>query len=279
MKVPLISIITISLNAGESIRRTLESINSQTFTDYEHFIIDGGSTDNTLSIIQEFYLPRSKVTSEKDNGIADAMNKGIKKSCGELIIHLNAGDELFTSDVLSKVAESYLNFNWDWATGSFQLMEESGRLKCTVIVNGFDYNVLRHFSFINHQSTFVTRRVFDKFGLFDELLLAMDYEFFLRIGHHVEPYVLPFIVAKFWAGGLSERHWFRCIDARRARAKSDPKNPISAFLFETLRLIVINVAWLLNRCHLSTRWRRQLRKVKLLISGNASCVITVVDAK
>lgn len=282
MNAPLISVITIALNEGESIRRTLESIACQTFTDYEHLIIDGGSTDNTLAIIQEFHLPKTKVTSEKDTGITNAMNKGIRQSSGEIIVHLNAGDEFYAPDGLSKIAESYQRLNWDWAIGSWQYIEESGKLASTTMVNGFDYETLRRICFVGHQSTFITKRVFERFGLFDEsfMLFAMDYEFWLRIGRHVEPCILPFIIAKSWQGGVSSKYVLRVYaESRRARAKNDPRNRLSTFPFETTQLVYACVAWLLRRYPLLGRWRSKFRKVKGSLSGNTSHAFTIVDAK
>lgn len=280
MDTPLISVITVTYNAGESIRRTLKSVACQTFTDYEHIIIDGASTDATLSIVHEFCPPVTKIVSEKDSGIANAMNKGVRLSSGELIIHLNAGDELAASDVLMRAAESYSRFNWEWAIGSVQRMDESGRLSHTVIVHGFDYEVLRQGCFICHQSVFVKKSIFEKFGFFDESFrISMDYEFWLRIGRHIKPHILPFVVSKMEAGGISSNP-LRCyLDFRRARAKNDPKDCLSTVLFETRQLIYAHVAHLLYRGLLPERWRSKLRRGKYLIDGTTRHVFTIEDGK
>ena len=97
-----ISIVTATYNSGESLRDTLESVLSQTYDDYEHIIVDGGSTDNTLDILREYeprYNGRLKWHSEPDRGIYDAMNKGIARATGELVGLLNS-DDFYTSDGL-----------------------------------------------------------------------------------------------------------------------------------------------------------------------------------
>ncbi len=110
-----ISIVTATYNSGESLRDTLESVLSQTYDDYEHIIVDGGSTDNTLDILREYeprYNGRLKWHSEPDRGIYDAMNKGIARATGELVGLLNSDDFYTSDDVLASIAESYKSGGW-----------------------------------------------------------------------------------------------------------------------------------------------------------------------
>lgn len=101
---PLISIITITYNAESEIRPTLESLNRQTFRNFEHLVIDGASSDNTLSIVKEM-SPDSIVISEPDKGLYDAMNKGLRAAKGEYVLFLNAGDSLHSPDILRRYAD------------------------------------------------------------------------------------------------------------------------------------------------------------------------------
>lgn len=103
MHQPTISIITVTYNAGQFIEVTLNSVSHQTFTNYEHIIIDGKSSDDTLDIIQRCNNRRLRVYSEPDNGLYDAMNKAIKLAKGKYIIFLNAGDQFFSIEVLDKI--------------------------------------------------------------------------------------------------------------------------------------------------------------------------------
>lgn len=102
---PLISIITITYNAAPVIRPTLESLNAQTFRDFEHLVIDGASKDDTVSIVSEM-CPDSIIRSEPDRGLYDAMNKGLRAAKGKYLLFLNAGDALHSPDTLQRYAEA-----------------------------------------------------------------------------------------------------------------------------------------------------------------------------
>lgn len=102
---PLISIITITYNAAPVIRPTLESLNAQTFRDFEHLVIDGASKDDTVSIVSEM-CPDSIIRSEPDRGLYDAMNKGLRAAKGKYLLFLNAGDALHATDTLQRYADA-----------------------------------------------------------------------------------------------------------------------------------------------------------------------------
>lgn len=103
MSRPLFSIITITFNAESTLEPTLQSVASQLFTDYEYIIIDGASKDGTLDLAHRYDKYISHLISEPDNGLYDAMNKGIAQATGEYLIFLNAGDTLYNSDTLAKI--------------------------------------------------------------------------------------------------------------------------------------------------------------------------------
>lgn len=103
---PLFSIITITYNAGDTVERTLKSIDYQSFTDYEHLIVDGASSDSTLQIISEYKNPRRFLISEPDKGIYDAMNKGLSNTSGKYLIFLNAGDKFHAPNTLETIAKA-----------------------------------------------------------------------------------------------------------------------------------------------------------------------------
>lgn len=101
---PLISIITVTYNAGKVIGKTLDSLKEQTFHDFEHLVIDGKSTDNTLTLIKDKCLTNTEVVSEPDKGLYDAMNKGIRKAKGKYLLFLNAGDSFHDAGTLEMYA-------------------------------------------------------------------------------------------------------------------------------------------------------------------------------
>lgn len=103
---PLISIITITFNAASVLRPTMESVAVQTFRDFEHIIIDGASTDNTLSLARSLSSGSLRILSEPDNGLYFAMNKGLEMARGEFVVFLNAGDSFHTPDTLSLYASA-----------------------------------------------------------------------------------------------------------------------------------------------------------------------------
>lgn len=102
---PLISVITITYNAASVIRPTLQSLNSQTFRNFEHLVIDGASKDDTVSIVRGM-CPDSIILSEPDRGLYDAMNKGLRAAKGKYLLFLNAGDALHTPDTLRHYADA-----------------------------------------------------------------------------------------------------------------------------------------------------------------------------
>lgn len=101
---PLFSIITVTFNAARTIGRTLDSVDRQTFGDYEHFVVDGASNDGTQALVNASDNPRRALMSEPDHGLYDAMNKGIAHTTGRYLIFLNAGDKFHTTDTLEKIA-------------------------------------------------------------------------------------------------------------------------------------------------------------------------------
>ncbi len=103
---PLISIITITYNAAPNLAPTMKSVAEQTCNDFEHLIIDGASSDNTLEIARKMSSPNLRILSEPDNGLYDAMNKGLKMAKGKYVIFLNAGDAFHSNDVLANYAEA-----------------------------------------------------------------------------------------------------------------------------------------------------------------------------
>ncbi|MGX5173625.1 glycosyltransferase family 2 protein [Aliikangiella sp. IMCC44653] len=172
---PTISIVTACFNAEKSIKNCLLSIQSQSFDDYEHIVIDGNSTDSTLKVIEEHAGSNCRVISEKDDGIADAMNKGIKAARGDFIIFIHADDLLLNSNSLQIVA---------------QALDNQTDIACFDVIFGKAHRLLKannlkfywNFKIPGcHQGMLFRRSLFDSVGLFKcEFKLAMDYELILR---------------------------------------------------------------------------------------------------
>ena len=181
---PLFSILTAAYNNESTIRQTIESVKKQTFQSLEHIVIDGKSQDRTCDILREYQNTyRLCWNSEADNGIADALNKGLRKSRGEYIIVIQADDHLLNSNTLEKVH-------------SFSKRDKKDIISFPVILNHPERGkVLRkpikllwwnHLKFIlPHQGCFVNHSLFDRIGAFKtEFQIAMDYDFFYRALNH-----------------------------------------------------------------------------------------------
>jgi len=206
---PLISVITICRNAEKHIRATMLSVLDQKYANIEYFIVDGNSSDETIKIVKEvsgrYPYRKIEIISERDSGIADAMNKGIRLASGEIIAHLHAGDRYIDSLILSKVAQSYIKDSWRWGVAGSVVVNASGK-KLHIYNAEPDCKTLLKKNCIPHQSTFLVKDIFDTYGLFDvSYKQAMDYEYWLRIAFKgKERYrILPFNTTYFMDGGKS----------------------------------------------------------------------------
>lgn len=192
MTKPFFSIITITYNSQAYLADTLASVESQTYSDYEHIFVDGGSTDQTLSLIKEYQAHdpgRVKLISSPAKGISNAMNLGISKSRGVYLIHLHSDDYLHDKGVLQDVATHlHSHPDLDWIYGQIQVVESDGSSvgvfpKHLIFQLGWRY-LLQFFNFVPHQAVFIKREIFTRFGSFDESLRsAMDQDLWFRLNY------------------------------------------------------------------------------------------------
>jgi glycosyltransferase involved in cell wall biosynthesis len=175
-----LSIITVNLNNSVGLRKTIESVLRQSFDDYEYIIIDGGSTDGSRDVIEEYEDRIDFWVSEPDKGIYDGMNKGILHSNGEYLLFLNSGDYM-VNDILEKIAP-YLLDHYIYS-GSIFRIEKNGRMTIKTPHNVDMIKRLSTFMFyaISHQSTFIRKEVFDLIGLYgSEFKVISDQELFYK---------------------------------------------------------------------------------------------------
>ena len=174
---PLISVITVCRNAEATIGQTLESVASQTFRDYEHIVIDGASTDGTLEIVRFYSAKLAFWSSEPDDGIADAMNRGIAAATGDYILFLHADDYLVSRDSLAMAASHMANGADIY---SFDIFFETASGQQRRKPRGATWHLRFKTGFL-HQGCLCRRDLFNRIGPFDTTYsIAMDYEFFLR---------------------------------------------------------------------------------------------------
>jgi len=178
-----ISIITVCFNSAATIEDTIKSVVAQDCADLEYIIIDGGSVDGTLEIIGKYKDKISKVVSEPDQGIYDAMNKGIRLATGEIVGILNADDYYWNGQVLSQILIQFERENIDACYGDLVYVK---RTNTNIIVRywkagWYNKKKLENGWIIPHPTFFVKKDVYNKFGLFDlNFKIAADYELMLR---------------------------------------------------------------------------------------------------
>lgn len=200
----LLSIITVCLNSEAKIVPTIESIKKQTFKDYEYILIDGASSDNSVLVARRFVSEISKMSifSEKDEGVYDAMNKGIQKAKGDYIYFLNAGDTLYNSNVLEKCAE-YLRESYDICYGKIQTgrMIEGYPDKLTI------FYLIFHEKMICHQAIFAKRRLLEEIRFNKEFLICADRDWLIKAIKNGASYkyMSQIIIADYEQFGLSSQ--------------------------------------------------------------------------
>ena len=176
---PTFSIITINFNDAIGLSKTIESVLSQSFTDYEYIIIDGGSTDGSVDVIKRHAEQLTYWVSEKDAGVYDAMNKGIVAAKGDYLLFLNSGDYLHSNDVLKRISEN--NSNIDLIYGDIILAQNSVIVGKKISPDKIS-RVFLYWDCIGHQAQFIKRVLFEKYGNYSlEYKICADYEFFLRV--------------------------------------------------------------------------------------------------
>jgi len=196
----LISIITVVRNDCEGLRRTLESLDAQTYRGFEHVVVDGASTDGTVDLLRQRQSGQMSWRSEPDDGIADAFNRGLSRVRGEWVEYLNAGD---------------------WFVDEYSLAAMVPYLKQPAVVTAFaryrdktiprraprPHDPWRRRALISHQATFTPRRIFEEQGGFDTTLrVRMDYEFWLRALPHYPLTFVDRVLVEFRPGGNSAIH-------------------------------------------------------------------------
>ncbi|MBC3846948.1 glycosyltransferase [Winogradskyella echinorum] len=183
----VLSIITINYNNAQGLKKTMASVERQTWNAFEHIIIDGNSSDNSLEVIKSFNYNNLSYICESDTGIYNAMNKGIKMAKGEYLLFLNSGDYLYNKNTLSKVQDnfkseiSFLCGNMYYENPNNLILREHPNIIT------FSYLISKT---ISHPSTFIKKSMFDIYGLYNEnLRIVSDWEFFLKcVGLNGETY-------------------------------------------------------------------------------------------
>ena len=199
----LFTIITVCYNSEKTIERTMESVLNQTCQDYEYIIVDGASTDGTMELVHKYeprFQGRMRWISEKDQGIYDAMNKGIHMAKGELIGIVNS-DDYYEPNALEIMKNLYTGYEYSILYGAVRAIDD-GRERMVYIKN---HEFIEQ-DMITHPSCFISKSLYDTFGVYSqEYPYSADYEFMLRIRNEnrIRYFKTYEIITNFVDGGAS----------------------------------------------------------------------------
>ena len=205
-----VSIITVCRNCEDSIRQTIESVIGQNYKNIEYIVIDGASDDKTLSIINEFKSRIDILVSEKDNGIYDALNKGLRVATGDVLGFLHGDDEFASPTIISEIISYFTDESVSAVYGDLQYVSTKNpfnivrhwRSRC------FDKNLLRRGWMPPHPTLYVKKCWYRKFGEFDiNFDISADYDSILRLFAYssFNPVYLPKVIVKMKLGGKSNQ--------------------------------------------------------------------------
>lgn len=242
MKRPFFSIITATYNSEKNILSCLNSLASQSFTDFEHIVIDGLSTDKTLDVINNNPLPQQKIVSERDSGIYDALNKGINQAEGEYIVFLHSDDEFYETTTLEKIHAFLITNKCDGLWGNLVYVRKNDGK----VIRKWRDNKFRslYLGWMPPHPTLVLKNsIYNEIGKFNTVYkIAGDYEFCIRLFqskieriNHIDE-----VLIKMRIGGSSNKNLkniFRKMKEDILIMKTFSKIYFVTFIFKNLRKI------------------------------------------
>ena len=239
-----ITIVTATYNSEKTVRDTFKSVLLQNYTNYEYIIIDGGSKDGTVDIIREYeplFGGRMKWISESDNGIYDAMNKGIRMATGDVVGLLNSDDFYTSCNILSRVASAFKDNNVDAVYGDIHFVHDRDLKKCVRYYSSKPFHRwwMRFGLMPAHPSFYCKRSVYEKYGAFDlTYKVAADFECLLKLIfiHRIKTKYLPMDFVTMRTGGASTSGLASHKRIMHDHQQTNKKNGVySNVLFELLR--------------------------------------------
>ena len=205
MMKPFFSIIIPTFNSENTIKVAIESIISQTYNNYEIVIIDGASTDKTVELLKGYNNEKIKITTEKDKGIYDAMNKGIQTAKGEWLLFLGGDDSLYDNDVLMNIFQRAKNTSYKLIYGNVQLIGEAGWAKDQTIYDG-EFNLEKICKKnICHQAIFYKHEIIKPLEYNLNYCILADYDLNLALWSKYKFQYVPLIISKYDMGGKSSQ--------------------------------------------------------------------------
>jgi glycosyltransferase involved in cell wall biosynthesis len=205
-----ISVITAVYNAAPTLEQALESVHAQTWSDVEHIVVDGGSTDGSVAMLMQHRPKIAKLISEPDKGLYDALNKGIRHASGDIIGFLHSDDQFATRDALAKVAAAFNDPEVGAAYGDLVYVKRhapeqvvrywrAGAFKRALLTTGW---------MPPHPTFYVRRELYARYGVFDtKYKISADYDSILRLLWHgrIAACYIPEVLVRMRTGGVSNR--------------------------------------------------------------------------
>lgn len=203
---PTISVITPSYNQGKYLGDTIDSVLAQDYPKLDYWVIDGGSTDDSVKILKS-YGKQLNWVSEPDGGQTNAINKGLRKAKGEVLAYLNS-DDIYLPGALNRVGEYYAKTQADWITGDCLVIDEKGnKSKNNWLISGYKRFLMAIYSpttlrvadsMLPQPSTFWSRRAYERIGEFNaDYHYVMDYDYWLRMAKYYRPHDLKVALSGF----------------------------------------------------------------------------------
>ena len=214
---PLISIITVTFNAGATLPATIKSVEEQTFRDFEYIIVDGKSRDNTLELARTCRVSDIRIKSESDNGIYDAMNKGIGMANGQYLIFLNAGDSFHAPDTLQRIADAIRDNDAPGIVyGQTELVDSDRNLLGPRHLNApevLTYESFKDGMLVCHQAFVVLAKIAPLYDL--KYKLSADYDWCIQCLQHSRKNVyIPGVMIDYLSKGASTQQRRRSLKER-----------------------------------------------------------------
>jgi len=222
-----ISIITICFNSENSISETFHSIKNQSFKDYEYLLIDGGSKDGTLNIAKK-QDHISKIISEPDKGIYDAINKGIKNSTGDIIGFLNSDDTFYDKNSLQHIVDAF-DKDTDCIFGDLIYTDKNDKVKRVWKGSAFKKGAFKKGWMPAHPTFYCRRSIYEKLGLYDDSFkIAGDFELMLRFleKHNIRSKYIPRTLVNMKVGGASNNGLKSKLDILKEEFRAFNQNEI-----------------------------------------------------
>lgn len=277
-----LTIVTINRNNGSGLEKTIQSVRSQTVTDFEYIIVDGASSDSSVDVIRKYsdiFGSRLKWISEPDKGIYNAMNKGISMASGEYVQFLNSGDCLVADDVVEKMYKALSDSGWPPILYGNMLKDMPDGLLRDKCFAGQEISLLGFYiGTLNHSPAYIRKSLFDKYGLYDESLrIVSDWKWYMKaiIFGDEKPVYTDLDVTLFDMNGISETN--KELD-KAERAEVLAELVPSAILMDydqwsfsvgqMKRLkrypVAYKIVWFLERCLFKVeKWKQKRNRIQI----------------